>query len=120
MRAHTRPLSAAHDGNLDLNGTVTLSLTDLGTNSLLALGTKFTMISYFGSWTSGDIFAGYADDSEFTLFGNDWRINYDDTSAGAVNGGAFTNAVTLTVIPEPNAAVLVGGLGLLALLRRRR
>lgn len=107
------------NGDLDLNGLVTLSLTDLGTNSVLANGTKFTLISYFGSWTSGDIFSGYADDSDFTLFGNEWRINYDDVSAGSANGGAFSNAVTLTVIPEP-AAALLGGLGLLSLLRRRR
>jgi autotransporter-associated beta strand protein len=107
------------NGNLDLNGLVTLSLTDLGTNSVLSNGTKFTLISYFGSWTSGDIFSGYTDDSDFTLFGNEWRINYDDVSAGSVNGGAFSNAVTLTVIPEP-AAALLGGLGLLSLLRRRR
>ena len=95
------------------------NLADLGANSLMAPGTKFTLISYFGSWAAGDVFDGYADDSDFTMFGNEWRINYDDVSAGSVNGGAFTNAVTLTVVPEPRAALL-GGLGLLALLRRRR
>jgi len=31
-----------------------------------------------------------------------------------------TGALNLVVIPEPDAAMLVGGLGLLALLRRRR
>jgi len=31
-----------------------------------------------------------------------------------------TNFVTMTVIPEPNAAALLGGLGTLCLLRRRR
>ena len=107
------------NGNLDLNGTVTLNLADLGSNSLLALGTKFAMISYSGSWTSGDVFTGYADDSDFTIFGNEWRINYNDPSTGSVNGGNFTNAVTLTVIPEPGAA-LIGGLGVLFLLCRRR
>jgi len=106
------------NGDLTFDGTVTLSLADLGAGSILALGTKFTLISYFGSWDQ-DTFNGYADDSAFTLFGNEWRINYNDVSAGSVNGGAFTNAVTLTVIPEPGAALL-GGLGLLALLRRRR
>ena len=107
------------NGNLDLNGTVTLSLLDLGAGAALANNSKFALISYAGTWTPGDIFNGYADDSVFTLFGNEWLINYDDTSAGSLNGGAFANAVTLTVVPEPGA-VLLGGLGLLALLRRRR
>jgi fibronectin-binding autotransporter adhesin len=106
------------NGNLSFDGTVNLSLIDLGSNSLLAPGSKFTLISYFGTW-DGDTFNGYADDSTFNLLGNQWYINYDDLSAGSINGGAFTNAVTLTVIPEP-AAALLGSLGLLALLRRRR
>lgn len=107
------------NGDLDLNGTVTLDLTDLGTGSALGIGTKFSLISYAGIWSPGDIFSGYADESTFTAFGNEWRISYDDTSAGAINGGLYTNAVTLTVIPEP-AAALLGSLGLIALLRRRR
>jgi autotransporter-associated beta strand protein len=106
------------NGDLSFDGTVTLDLSDLGTSSLLTLGTKLTLISYFGTW-DGDTFSGYSDDSEFTMFGNEWRINYNDVSTGAVDGGSFSNAVTLTVVPEPSA-VLLGGLGLLALLRRRR
>jgi hypothetical protein len=106
------------NGNLSFDGTVTLSLTDLGSNSLLALGTKFTLISYFGSW-DGDTFSGFADNSEFTSLGNQWRIDYNDVSAGSANGGTYSNAVTLTVIPEP-ASALLGSLGLFLLLRRRR
>lgn len=106
------------NGALSFEGTVTLSLTDLGSNSLVALGSKFTLISYFGAW-DGETFSGFADNSEFTSLGNQWRIDYDGISAGSVNGGAYTNAVTLTVIPEPGSALL-GGLGLLVLLRRRR
>ncbi|MCU0795626.1 MAG: autotransporter-associated beta strand repeat-containing protein [Akkermansiaceae bacterium] len=107
------------NGNLDLNGTVALDLIDLGTAAALTAGTKFTLISYSGSWTSGDIFNGYADDSIFTFSGNDWLINYDDTPAGAVNGGSFTNAVTLTVVPEPAVPLLsLAALGLF--FRRRR
>lgn len=106
------------NGDLSLDGTVTLSLTDLGSNSLLAMGTKFTLISYLGTW-DGNTFSGFADDIEFTMLGNDWVINYDDVSAESVNGGTYSNAVTLTVIPEPGTALLAG-LGLLALLRRRR
>ena len=106
------------NGNLDLVGTVTLSLADLGSADLLGIGTKFNLISYAGTW-NGFEFNGYADDSTFTAFGNEWLINYNDVSVGAVNGGLYANAVTLTVIPEP-AAALLGGLGLLVLLRRRR
>jgi fibronectin-binding autotransporter adhesin len=106
------------NGDLNFDGSVTLSLADLGSNMALTIGSKFALISYFGSWDGGT-FNGYADESEFTLFGNEWRINYNDLTAGSINGGAYTNAVTLTVIPEPRAALL-GGLGLLALLRRRR
>lgn len=107
------------NGNLDLNGTVTLNLTDLGSGSILADGTKFTLISYAGTWTPGDIFNGYADGAVFSMFNNDWIINYDDLSAGSVNGGDFTNAVTLTAVPEPSV-MLMAGLSILPLLRRRR
>jgi hypothetical protein len=37
-----------------------------------------------------------------------------------LNGGVGTNYVTITAIPEANAAALLGGFGVLALLRRRR
>lgn len=106
-------------GDLGLDGTVTLSLLNLGADAALALGTKFTLIAYSGAWNPGDTFSGHADDSVFSLSGIQWRINYDDTPLDAVNGGSLANAVTLTVVPEP-AAALLGALGLLALLRRRR
>ena len=106
------------NGDLDLNGNVTLSLSDLGSASVLANGTKFTLISYSGSW-NGNPFQGKADDSTLSFSGNLWKLDYNDISAGSVNGGAFASAVTLTVIPEP-ATALTGSLGLLALIRRRR
>ena len=64
-------------------------------------------------------FQGKADDSTLSFSGNLWKLDYNDISAGSVNGGAFASAVTLTVIPEP-ATALIGSLGLLALIRRRR
>jgi hypothetical protein len=49
-------------------------------------------------------------------------FNYNDTAAGTNYTGDLTGSsyVTMTAIPEPNVAALVGGLGMLALLRRRR
>jgi hypothetical protein len=52
----------------------------------------------------------------------DWSFNYNDTTAGTNYTGDLTGIryVTMTAIPEPNVAALIGGLGTLALLRRRR
>lgn len=89
-----------------------------------SFGNKLTLISYFGAdVTSG--FTDYADDTNYTFGSNLWRFNYNDTVAGnnfgadAVAGGQ-DRFVTITVVPEPNAAALLGALGALALLRRRR
>ena len=115
-------------GNLLLNGantgvTLDLSGADLGLGTWLA-GDKLTLISYTGAAiTSG--FTGFNDDTTYTggVFGtNQWLFDYNDALKGAnYNSEATgTSFVTLTVIPEPNVAMLVGGLGMVALLRRRR
>jgi autotransporter-associated beta strand protein len=118
-------------GTLDITNGVgplgtTLTLTELFTGTL-TLGDKLTLISYTGGWTSGELFnylgSTLADDSTFTLGANQWRFNYNDTTGGSnyssdqAGAGSF---VTITVIPEPNVAALLGGVGVLGLLRRRR
>ena len=97
-----------------------LDLVQLGTYTV---GNKFTLFAYDGTLTglfkdSGGVTA-ISDDTNFTDAGGIWRMNYNDTTAG-LNGGAsvFNTYVTITAIPEPNVAALVGGLGML--LRRRR
>ena len=110
-------------GNLNLTGTVGLNLIDLASSSLsITEGTKFTLISYTGTWNSGT-FDGYLDDSVFTFGSNEWMINYNDLTGGSnflsEQSGA-NGFVTLTVVPEPSAAALalIAG-GLLATRRRR-
>jgi autotransporter-associated beta strand protein len=108
---------------------VTLSL-DAATLAALggggwSMGNKLTLMSYIhaGSGiTSG--FTGYADDTSYLFGTNQWMFDYNDTLAGGNFGtdaiaSSQNRFVTLTLVPEPRAALL-GGLGLLALLRRRR
>jgi hypothetical protein len=81
------------------------------------VGNKFTLFGYTTSITG--TFDGLADGAEFNDdLANLWMIDYNDTSAG-LNGGIGTSFVTITAIPEPSAA-LIGGLGILAMLGRRR
>jgi fibronectin-binding autotransporter adhesin len=113
-------------GDLSLTGTVTLSLLDLGTY-LWQVNDKLTLISYTGTLTANSLFS-YADGNDglladgeiFTFDGVQWVFDYDDTLEGTnYTGDSAGTFVTMTVVPEPRAALL-GGLGLLMLLRRRR
>ncbi|MGC4015634.1 MAG: autotransporter-associated beta strand repeat-containing protein [Luteolibacter sp.] len=63
-------------------------------------------------------FTGLANDSVFKIGGQDFRISYfADSGTGNMTGG---NDIALQAVPEPSSAAVLGGLGLLALLRRRR
>jgi hypothetical protein len=108
---------------LDLSNLSILTLGELGTGSW-TIGEKLTLISYSGAWNGGLFNYGgtLADDSTITFSGMDWLFNYNDISAGTNYTGDLTGSgfVTMTAIPEPNVAVLLGGLGTLVLLRRRR
>jgi len=98
-------------GNLSLTGDVSLNLLDLDIDTALPVGSKLSLISYTGNWDGGT-FTGFADDSTFTLGSNLWKIDYNDTVAGAnlLGGGAGPNYVTMTVaaLPEPGTLVLLG------------
>ena len=103
-----------------------LSIVDGAILDLVQLGTytannKFTLFAYDGAITGTFRDAGntpLADGATFTDAGGVWVIDYNDTTAG-LNGGTGSSYVTITAVPEP-AAALLGGLGLLALIRRRR
>lgn len=109
--------------NFDLGTAAILTLADSGTGSWTA-GEKLTLASYTGSWNGGLLkYLGstIADDSIINFSGIDWIFNYNDTTAGTNFTSDLTgsNFVTMTAVPETRAALL-GALGLLMLLRRRR
>ncbi|MEO5912745.1 MAG: autotransporter-associated beta strand repeat-containing protein [Luteolibacter sp.] len=114
-------------GQLNLTGTVTLSLT--GADGVWTLGDKVTLISYFdidgvtAGWNGG-LFTGIADDSELLAGSNTWLFNYNDTTGGSNFSGEQATGptarfVTMTLIPEPSVSLL-GAVAAIALLRRRR
>jgi autotransporter-associated beta strand protein len=115
-------------GNLTLSvlNNANLTLSELGAGSW-SLGEKLTLLSYSGTWNGGLFNYGgtLADDSTFNFSGSQWMFNYNDTIAGSNFTGDLTNNlpnpsfVTMTVVPEPSTCLL-GSLGLLVLLRRRR
>jgi len=96
-------------GDLGIANGVTLELTDLSSGAVLALGTRLSLVSYSGSWNGGT-FSGLADGASFLLGANRWRIDYNDSLAGAnvPAGGSQSNFVTLTVVPEPGGTALWG------------
>ncbi len=98
-----------------LSGGSVLNITDLGSNVSLALGTKFTFLTYAGAQNGQFSIAGNAIDDDlefFTIGANQYGIDYNDF------GGT---AVSLVVVPEPGiAASLLGGFGMLVGLQRIR
>jgi hypothetical protein len=106
-----------------VNGTVTLGLdsalsltTFSGTyapNDLLFLLLNDDIDAINGTFSGlaqGDVVSNYG--------GFDWQISYTANSSGnSVTGG--NDIALMAVIPEPSTALL-GGLGMLMLLRRRR
>ena len=118
-------LNSADLGDIAANLTITAgSILDLVQLGAYTVGNKFTLFAYDGAFSGTFRDASLnnlADGATFTDAGGIWMIDYNDTSAGANGGVSASNTyVTITAIPEPNAAALLGGLGTLLLLRRRR
>jgi autotransporter-associated beta strand protein len=118
-------LTIAASGNLDLTGaTLGLSSTNILslTGGILTLG-NLTFLDLVGwDWANAAVGSYELIDGSFTVdFGNTAYLS-EGTAYDFGNGrkGYFTSgSLNAVIVPEPRAALL-GGLGLLALLRRRR
>lgn len=96
---------------LTIGSTASITFSDLG-GSAWGIGTKITIIDNTSGSAISGIFAGYAEGYEFTLGANLFKTTYL---------GGNGNDFALEVVPEPSTiALLVAGLGAVALLRRRR
>lgn len=112
-------------GTLDIAPGAILTLTELAFGTL-ANNSKLTLISYTGGWVNTELFTylgGTLNDGDIVSLGaNQWQFDYNDIAGGSnytPDQSGATRFVTITVVPEPSAALL-GALGLLPLLRRRR
>lgn len=96
-------------GNLSINPAATLIATDTP-NLVLPPGTKFTLISYAGTWDNGT-FDTHPDDSLITIGANQFVLNYNDITRGVNFGGgpASQRYVTLTMVAVPEASTVLFG-----------
>lgn len=105
-------------GSVDITGG---SLTTIFSGSGYAAGNLLFILLNDGTDAITGTYAGFAQGDVVATYGGlDWIISYNADSAsntftGALNG----NDIALYAIPEPSAALL-GGMGILLLLRRRR
>ncbi len=113
----------AAGGTLNIAFGAILDLSDLFAGAL-NVDDKLTLISYDGQWNGLFTYNGseLANGGTFTIGANDWLFRYDDDFGGTNFTDAQSGAskfVTMTVIPEPGAALLAA-LGGVFLIRRRR
>jgi autotransporter-associated beta strand protein len=94
-------------GNLNLAGTVGISLSDLAvTDVAFNINDVFSLINYTGTWNGGLFTLGgneLADDEVFIFGLNNWKISYDDLAGGLNYSGEHASGssfVNLTVVPD--------------------
>ncbi len=100
------------ESSLTIGSGVILDLIQLGNHTP---GDKITLFSYS---TLEGMLSGINQGETFIAGGGLWEIDYFDDTPG-INGGDGSGFVTITAVPEP-ASALLGGLGILMLLTRRK
>jgi len=125
LSAGSYSFTSWHLDHEDQTGGMTVDFSDNGgssfTNSVVP---SFDLLNYAGGGSvpvpADNAAAPYAATFDFVSTGADVQIRFrNNASTNSSEAFALTNGFQLTQIPEPSA-VLLGGLGLLALLRRRR
>lgn len=111
--------------NLNLSGTVTLTLTDLSSSTVIPQNTVLSLVNYGGSWNGGLLtYSGsaLADEDLFTFGVNQFRIDYNSTVQGSnVTSPVGANFLNLVAVPEPTVTLAaLASLGLAGLVFRRR
>jgi len=103
------------DGTVSISGNLSLLF---GGGYAPANGDLIFILLNDGTDAISGTFSGIAQDDIVASYGGyDWKISYSaDASGSSFLGG---NDIALVAVPEPRAALL-GGFGLMALLRRRR
>jgi hypothetical protein len=89
----------------------------------LKVNDVFTLILNNGSGTTGGYFGGYANGS-FISLPNGYQVQisyYDDASTAGFDLSGGNDVSLLVTVPEPgSAALMLGGLGAMLAMRRRR
>ena len=122
MTQGVTPSAVGNYGQLGLTGGISitpgasLNLTALGTGAW-HLGDIYYLINNDGTDAISGAFTGYAEGASFSFASQLFKVTYQADAATT----SFTNGndMALQVIPETSASLL-GGLGLLTLLRLRR
>ena len=108
---------------VNVTGSVTLSgllSASVGGGYTPANGNLLFILLNDGSDAISGTFSGLAQNGTVTIGTSTFQISYNADSATNAFSTVSGNDIALLAIPEPNVAALIGGFGVLALLRRRR